>query len=355
MTHKLNRKTGEFFATRRRRSRAAATSKMEYFVIIVNGFQPLTIITKHSILDVAAALDPPLIHHNRVRDVETQLLTEICNDVEIEPPLQPFEREIINGLTGVNAKPHVRGRGFWREGQNIFFDVRITNCESQCHLTSKKIFTKHEREKKRQYNNKIMNIEHCPFTPLVFSMNGGMAKECLKFHKFVAEKIAKKSGCRYEKVLSIIKCKLSFLILCASLMCVRGSRSLTTQSGNHAVDDFEIAFDYTLGWDLLIWDLKGRVCFGSLIKIFVPVHRSTLSSSCICSILNHTAPTADILLVIHFYISLCEVLLIHTPFYLITTPTFFIFIFIHQFTLLIMIVIVSITYLNRFILDVYIS
>ena len=29
-------------------------------LIIVNGFQPLTIITKHSILDIAAALDPPL-------------------------------------------------------------------------------------------------------------------------------------------------------------------------------------------------------------------------------------------------------------------------------------------------------
>ena len=50
-------------------SRGAATSKMERFVIIVNGFQPLTIITKRSIfiiakrsiLDVAAALDPPLV------------------------------------------------------------------------------------------------------------------------------------------------------------------------------------------------------------------------------------------------------------------------------------------------------
>ena len=29
-------------------------------MIIANGFQPLTIITKHSTLDVAAALDPPL-------------------------------------------------------------------------------------------------------------------------------------------------------------------------------------------------------------------------------------------------------------------------------------------------------
>ena len=38
-------------------SRAAATSTME---VIVNAFQPLTMITKRSILDVAAALDSPL-------------------------------------------------------------------------------------------------------------------------------------------------------------------------------------------------------------------------------------------------------------------------------------------------------
>ena len=140
-------------------------------------------------------------------------------------------------------------RGIWREGQNAFFDARITNTNSeyQHHLTSEKIFTKHEREKKRQYNNRIMNVEHGTFTPLVFSVNGGMAKECLKFHKFVAEKIANKSGCRYEKVLSIIKCKLSLLILRASLMCVRGSGFFTTQPGKYLVDDFEIAFNWSLG------------------------------------------------------------------------------------------------------------
>ena len=41
-------------------SRTAATSKMECFLIIVNGFQPLSITIKHSIFDVAASLDPPL-------------------------------------------------------------------------------------------------------------------------------------------------------------------------------------------------------------------------------------------------------------------------------------------------------
>ena len=41
-------------------SRTAATSKMEGFLIIVKGWKPLSIITKRSILDVAAVLDPPL-------------------------------------------------------------------------------------------------------------------------------------------------------------------------------------------------------------------------------------------------------------------------------------------------------
>ena len=45
--------------TVQRRSRTAATFKMEHFVIIVNGWKLLTIITKCSILDIAAVLDLP--------------------------------------------------------------------------------------------------------------------------------------------------------------------------------------------------------------------------------------------------------------------------------------------------------
>ena len=42
-------------------SRTAVTSKVELFVIIVNSFQPLTIITKRSTLDLAEVLDLPLV------------------------------------------------------------------------------------------------------------------------------------------------------------------------------------------------------------------------------------------------------------------------------------------------------
>ena len=41
-------------------TRTAATSKMEHFVIIVNGWKPVAIIPKSSILDVLAVIDPPL-------------------------------------------------------------------------------------------------------------------------------------------------------------------------------------------------------------------------------------------------------------------------------------------------------
>ena len=45
-------------------SRTAATSKVELFVVIVNGWKPLTIITKSPTLDVAVVLDPNLVKTN---------------------------------------------------------------------------------------------------------------------------------------------------------------------------------------------------------------------------------------------------------------------------------------------------
>ena len=46
--------------------RTAAISKMEHFVITVNGFQPLTITTKRPILVVAAVLDRHRLRKSRL-------------------------------------------------------------------------------------------------------------------------------------------------------------------------------------------------------------------------------------------------------------------------------------------------
>ena len=69
-----------------------------------------------------------------------------------------------------------------------------------------------------------MTVEYGTFTPLVYSLTGGEGPETSIYHKYVAHKIEAKADEKYENVLSLIRCKLSFLILRSVLMCIKGSR-----------------------------------------------------------------------------------------------------------------------------------
>ena len=40
-----------------------------------------------------------LIRHNEIRDLTANLLTKVCNDVFIEPDLQPITGEVLTGAT----------------------------------------------------------------------------------------------------------------------------------------------------------------------------------------------------------------------------------------------------------------
>ena len=51
---------------------------------------------------------------------------------------------------------------------------------SQIHLTTESVLKKHEQEKKRNYNKRIMEIEHSIFTPSAFSVSGGMGKRSVQ-------------------------------------------------------------------------------------------------------------------------------------------------------------------------------
>ena len=182
------------------------------------------------------------MRHNQIRDYEAELLKMTHNDVETEPELQSITNEHITGLDNDLARPDIRAKGVWREHQNAYFDVRVTNVnsDSQRNMPIVKILSKHEKEKKRMYNNRIMNVEHGTFTPLVFSVTGGEGPETSAFHKHLASKISQKTEDRYERVLTLIRCKLSFLILRAVLTCLRGSRSYS--KSNALVGEFGLAW-----------------------------------------------------------------------------------------------------------------
>ena len=104
-----------------------------------------------------------------MRDFEANLLAKIHKDVETEPSLQPTEGKTVNGIIGDNARPDVRARCVWR--------VANTNT-SQQNVKTEKVLLRHEKETKREYNRRIMYIEHGAFTLLVFSVSGVLSKEC---------------------------------------------------------------------------------------------------------------------------------------------------------------------------------
>ena len=45
------------------------------------------------------------------------------------------------------------------------------------------VYKKHENEKKRAYNSRVLEVEKGTFTPLVFSTSGGMGDEAAAFNK----------------------------------------------------------------------------------------------------------------------------------------------------------------------------
>lgn len=106
-----------------------------------------------------------------------------------------------------------------------FFDIVVTNTNdaSQLVQTLSYIYHRHEQGKRKLYNSRELEIEHGFFTPLVFSVTGGMGQECSKFHNHPLDRIAGKTEQRYEKVISWITCKLSFTIMRSALLCLRGS------------------------------------------------------------------------------------------------------------------------------------
>ena len=72
--------------------------------------------------------------------------------------------------------PDVAANGFWGgRHEKAFFDIRVFNPHAQSNSQPiASCYRKHENLKKRAYDQRVREIEHGTFTPLVLSLTGGM-------------------------------------------------------------------------------------------------------------------------------------------------------------------------------------
>ena len=82
----------------------------------------------------------------------------------------------------------------------------------------------HEKRKKREYLERIRNVEHGDFTPLVVATTGGIGPEGSMTLKRLAWRLAEKREMHISLVAGWLRCRLSFAILRSALVCLRGSR-----------------------------------------------------------------------------------------------------------------------------------
>ena len=74
-------------------------------------------------------------------------------------------------------------------------------------------YRKHENSKKRAYEQRVHEIEHGSFTPIVLSLTGGLGKAATTCYKRLTSMIAEKQDLPYSTTISWIRCLLSFSLL----------------------------------------------------------------------------------------------------------------------------------------------
>ena len=125
------------------------------------------------------------------------MLSEVCKDVEIEPKLTPLTGEELGFRTAntmKEARLDIRARGVWEREQQIFLDLRVFDPNACRHLNKalQQCHVMNQQEKKRGYNERVLQIEHGTFTPLFFSIYGSMGRECRTFYSRLSDLLSEK-------------------------------------------------------------------------------------------------------------------------------------------------------------------
>ena len=139
------------------------------------------------------------------------------------PLKEKYSEELQDG-----ARLDIAANGFWGgRFERAFFDVRVFNphAPSNRQLSLPSTYQRHENQKKRVYEQRIRDVEHGSFVPLVMSVTGGLGRIATTVYKRLASMLSNKWNQPYSTTMCWLRCRLSFSLLRSSILAIRGARS----------------------------------------------------------------------------------------------------------------------------------
>ena len=102
--------------------------------------------------------------------------------------------QCCSGNTAERARLDISDRGLWGPFQRTIFDFRIfhKNTDSYKEKEISSSYKLHENVKRRDYEQRVTQVEKSSFTPLVYSTTGGMGPLATVSQLRVASLVAEK-------------------------------------------------------------------------------------------------------------------------------------------------------------------
>lgn len=188
------------------------------------------------------------MRHDQPKQVLVEEAAQLWRDVQVEPPLVPLSGEELKHNSSIktdDARSDVRVRGFWSNMRNAFFEFRVfyPHARSYQGQSPSSLYRSMELSRKREYEERIRQVEDGDFTPMIMSSTGGMGSQMQNALKHIARKLADKRTEQYPRVLTVLRAKFAFAVARAAIVCLRGSRGrYAVHRALNPVSDVDVAF-----------------------------------------------------------------------------------------------------------------
>ena len=83
---------------------------------------------------------------------------------------------------------------FGEDGTRSYFDVKIFNPSALSNQPLYSAYRCQDKEKRREYQQQVHEVENASFTPLIFTTTGGMGDAATQFYKRLANLLSAKQS-----------------------------------------------------------------------------------------------------------------------------------------------------------------